>query len=259
LEAKEEEVVRLQRSGRQLRERAEQGPLPRDFTAALRRPEEVRLLAEVKRRSPSAGPIRPGADAAEIARSYEAGGAAALSILTDERFFDGSLAALEGVRSAVDLPLLRKDFVIAPVQLWEARAAGADAILLIVRILDDSRLADLHALARELAMAVLVEVHDEYELDRALTVDAVIIGINNRDLSTFTTDLSLSERLVPRVPSSVTVVAESGIRTSDDVQRLGAIGVDAILVGESLMRQEDVAAAAALLCGITRDADARRS
>jgi indole-3-glycerol phosphate synthase len=259
VEAKEEEVSGLARSTRELRGRAEQAEAARPFAAALRVATEVRLLAEIKRRSPSAGPIRPGADPAEIAHGYATGGAAALSVLTDEQFFDGSLAALGEVRAAVELPLLRKDFVIAPVQVWEGRAAGADAILLIVRILDDPRLADLQALARELGMDVLVEVHDPYELDRALKVDATLVGINNRDLTTFQTDLALSEDLAPRVDPAVTLVAESGIRTADDVRRLGEVGVDAILVGESLMRQEDVTAAAALLCGHPRDADVRRS
>jgi indole-3-glycerol phosphate synthase len=255
VEVKREEIEGLKRSARELRARAEEmnevAPA-RPFAAALRDAGEVRLLAEIKRRSPSAGPIRPGAEPAEIARAYEAGGAAALSVLTDEQFFDGYLGALGEVRGAVDLPLLRKDFLLSPLQLWEARAAGADAILLIVRILDDALLADLRVLAAELGMDALVEVHDLHELDRALRAEATLIGVNNRDLSTFRTDLRLSEEIAPRVDASVTLVAESGIRTADDVRRLGAVGVDAILVGESLMRQEDVEQAAAGLVGVPR-------
>jgi indole-3-glycerol phosphate synthase len=258
LEVKREEVERLKKTARDTRTRAEEAAPTRCFAEALRRPEEVRLLAEIKRRSPSAGPIREGADPAEIARDYEAGGAAALSVLTDEKFFDGYLGALGAARGAVEIPLLRKDFVVSPLQLWEARAAGADAVLLIARALDDALLADLHSLARELGMDALVEIHDLHELDRSLRAEATLIGVNNRDLTTFRTDLRISEEIAPRVDASVTLVAESGIRTVEDVQRLGAVGVDAILVGESLMRQPDVKAAAAALTGIARDSSARR-
>ncbi len=233
-------------------------PPTRSFAAALRGEDEVRLLAEIKRRSPSAGDIRAGADPVEVALAYRAGGAAAISVLTDGPFFGGSLDDLARVRAAVDLPLLRKDFVIAPVQISEARAAGADAILLIVRILDDAQLADLSAFAHSLGLDVLVEVHDAGELERALGIGATLIGINNRDLGTFRTDLDLSLELAQGVDPSVTLVAESGIRTGDDVRRLGAAGVDAVLVGESLMRQADLEAAAAALTGHPRDASARR-
>lgn len=258
VEVKEEEVQRLATSSRELRARAEDSEPTRDFVAALRGGSEVRLLAEIKRKSPSAGPIRPGAEPAEVARAYDEGGAAALSVLTDVRFFDGSIDALRATRDAVTLPLLRKDFFIDAVQVWEARAAGADAILLIVRILDDALLTDLQALAWELGLAVLVEVHDARELDRAMKAGARVIGINNRDLATFRTDLALSEALAPSVEPAVTLVAESGIRTGDDVRRLGEVGVDAILVGESLMRQSDISSATALLCGHPRDPNARR-
>lgn len=257
VEVKEREVEALRPRSAALREAAESAAPTRAFAAALRHPSEVRLLAEIKRRSPSAGAIREGADPAAIARAYASGGAAALSVLTDEPFFGGSLEALRAVRAAVALPLLRKDFTIDPVQVWEARGAGADAILLIVRILDDDRLGDLHALARSLGMDVLVEVHDAAELERAQRIGAALIGVNNRDLSTFTTDLSLSLRLAPQVDARVTLVAESGIRTAEDVRRLGAAGIDAILVGESLMRQTDVGTAAAALAGHARDAHAR--
>lgn len=251
-EAKRREVVGLIGRASELHAAAATAPPPRGFAAALRRPGEVRLLAEVKRRSPSAGEIRPGADPVEVARGYQSGGAAALSVLTDREFFGGDLDFLRRVSRETDLPVLRKDFVIDPVQVWEARAAGADAVLLIVRILNDAELGDLLALIGELGMDALVEVHDAEELERATDAGARLLGINNRDLDTFCTDLRLSIRLAPRVPSGATLVAESGIRTADDVRRLGDAGVDAILVGESLMRQPDLRAAAAALTGIAK-------
>ncbi|HET6229903.1 MAG TPA: indole-3-glycerol phosphate synthase TrpC [Longimicrobiaceae bacterium] len=229
----------------------------RGFAAALRRAGEVRLLAEVKRRSPSAGEIRAGANPAAVARAYESAGAAAVSVLTDREFFGGSLDALREVRAAVPLPVIRKDFIVDPVQVHEARAAGADAVLLIVRILEDASLRELHALAAELEMDVLVEVHDDEELERALGAGARLVGVNNRDLDTFTTDLALSLRIGASVPAEVTLVAESGIRTAADVDRLGAGGVDAVLVGESLMRQDDLRAAAAALVGRPKHDGAR--
>lgn len=241
----------------ELRARAADAAPPRGFAAALRRPGEVRLLAEIKRRSPSAGEIRPGADPAEVARAYRDGGAAALSVLTDREYFGGDLAFLEAVRASVDLPVLRKDFVVDPVQLWEARAAGADAVLLIVRILDAALLGDLLALAGELGMDALVEAHTADELERARGAGAVLVGVNNRDLDTFTTDLGLAERLAAGVPEAVGYVAESGIRTAADVDRMGAAGVDAVLVGESLMRQPDLRAAAAALAGRPKATGAR--
>lgn len=254
---KRDEVAALRGREAELREAAIAAPPTRGFAAALRSPAEVRLLAEIKNRSPSAGAIREGADPVDVARAYQAGGAAALSVLTDEQFFGGSLEALRRVREVVNLPLLRKDFIIDPLQIWEARAAGADAILLIVRILTDAQLRDLHARARDLGMDVLVEIHDPAELQRALAIGASLIGVNNRDLSTFRTDLSLSLSAAPGVDPAVTLVAESGIRTREDVQRLGAAGVDAILVGESLMRQPDLQAAAAALVGHPRNGQAR--
>ena len=246
------EVAALYNQRERLREAARGAAPTRGFAAALRSPAEVRLLAEIKNRSPSAGVIREGADPVDVARAYESGGAAALSVLTDERFFGGSIEALRRVRDAVNLPLLRKDFIIDPVQIWEARSAGADAILLIVRILTDDQLRDLHEEARACDMDVLVEIHDPTELDRALAIGATLIGVNNRDLSTFRTDLAMSLEVAPTIESGVTLVAESGIRTKEDVQRLGAVGVDAILVGESLMRQPDLREAAAALVGQPR-------
>lgn len=244
---KRQEIEALRGREQELRARAADAPAARGLAAALRHPDRVRLLAEIKRRSPSAGPIRPGSSPEEAARDYLAGGAAALSVLTDREYFDGSLAALEAVRAAVDLPLLRKDFTVDPLQVFEARAAGADAVLLIVRILSDAELTDLLGLAADLGMDSLVEVHDAEELDRALDAGASLVGINNRDLRTFKTDLELTLRLLDRVPPEVTLVGESGIRTAEDVRRLGAAGVDAVLVGESLMRQPDLVAAARAL------------
>ena len=246
---KHEELKTLAGAGPELRSRAAAARPPRGFAAALRRPGEVRLLAEVKRRSPSAGEIRPGADPAEVARAYQQGGAAAVSVLTDREYFGGDLDALRSVSAAVSLPVIRKDFVVDPLQVLEARAAGADAVLLIVRILEDGLLRELHAAIMELGMDALVEAHNADEVERALAAGTTLLGINNRDLDTFVTDLGLSLRLAPSVPREVTLVAESGIRTAEDVDRLGAAGVDAILVGESLMRQPELRPAAAALVG----------
>jgi indole-3-glycerol phosphate synthase len=240
LKARASELEGLARGG---------GDEPRGFAAALRRPDAVRLLAEIKRRSPSAGDIAPHADPVTVAREYEGGGAAALSVLTDREFFGGRLDFLADVRRAVPLPVLRKDFIVDPLQVYEARAAGADAVLLIVRILTDGQLSDLHGLAVELGMDVLVEVHSAAELERALGAGSTLVGVNNRDLSRFVTDLGISLSLAPSVPPQVTLVAESGIRTVDDVDRLGAAGFDAILVGESLMRQGNLRDAARVLVG----------
>jgi indole-3-glycerol phosphate synthase len=254
---KREEVARLRPLASELRDAAERASPGRGFRSALTRAGEVALLAEVKRRSPSAGEIRPGARVEEVATAYERAGAAAISVLTDELYFGGSLDALREARNAVELPLLRKDFVIAADQVWEARAAGADAILLIARILDDGEIAGFQALAGELGMDVLVEVHTREELDRVLALGSTLVGVNNRDLATFTTDLSLSIELAAAVPAGVTLVAESGIRGAGDVDLLGRAGVDAVLVGESLMREPDVEAAAAALVGRPRAMGAR--
>lgn len=249
LQVKEQEVAELRPRRSELRSRAADASPTRGFAAALRTPGRVQLLAEVKRRSPSAGTIRADAHAGEIAQAYERAGAAALSVLTDEQFFGGHLDALRSARAATGLPVLRKDFIIDPLQLWEARVAGADAILLIVRAVEQALLSDLLALAAELAMDTLVEAHTAAEVYRALATGVTLLGVNNRDLATFTTDLGLSERLVRHVPAAITFVAESGIHTPADVDRLGACGVDAVLVGEALMRQPDITAAAAALVG----------
>ena len=219
----------------------------RDFTASLRSPRHGRvgLIAEVKKASPSAGVIRPDFDPVRIARDYEAAGAHCLSVLTDEKFFQGSLDYLRAIREVVGLPLLRKDFLIDERQILEAIEWGADAILLIVAILDDDRLRRFHDLALGAGLAALVEVHDEAELDRAVAAGATLIGVNNRDLRTFKVDLATTERLAARLWNSrflpgTVLVAESGIHTSADVQRLVECGARAILVGESLMRHPDI-------------------
>ena len=221
---------------------------PRDFAAALRQPRRgtVALIAEVKKASPSAGVICPDFDAVRIAREYEAAGASCLSVLTDEQFFQGSLDYLRQIRAAVTLPLLRKDFIIDERQILEAIEWGADAILLIVAILDDARLKNFHTLATEAGLAVLVEVHDETELDWALAIGATLIGVNNRDLKTFKVDLATTERLAAKLFASaganepVLLVAESGIHTRAEVERLSSCGATAMLVGESLLRQGDI-------------------
>jgi indole-3-glycerol phosphate synthase len=243
LEVKREEVAvaRGTRSLAQIeaaaRDAAQAWPT-RGLRAALARPPgaPVRVLAEVKRASPSAGPIRPGADPAAIAAEYAAAGAAAISVLTDRRFFDGDLGFLARCRAAVSVPLLRKDFIIDPYQVAESRAAGADAILLIAAALDAEELAELAAAATAYGMDVLVEVHAVHELPAALAAGATLIGINHRDLKTMRMDLSLTPVIAARLPPGVVIVAESGIRTADDVERLGAAGAHAVLVGEHLMR-----------------------
>jgi indole-3-glycerol phosphate synthase len=228
----------------------------RDFTGALRRPKggPVALIAEVKKASPSAGVIRPDFEPVGIARAYEAAGASCLSVLTDRKFFQGSLAYLKQIRGAVNLPLLRKDFIIDERQILEAVEWGADAILLIVAILSDAQLKRFHALATGGGLAALVEVHDEAELDRALGAGAELIGVNNRNLKTFKVDLATTERLAARLTGfsrhmPPLLVAESGIHTRADVERLAKCGVQAILVGESLMKQADIRAKARELLG----------
>jgi indole-3-glycerol phosphate synthase len=220
----------------------------RDFIAALRKPKlgTMALIAEVKKASPSAGVIRPDFDPVRIAREYESAGASCLSVLTDEKFFQGSLEYLRSIRQAVQLPLLRKDFIIDERQIFEAIEWGADAILLIVSILSDEDLRRFHEIARGAGLDVLVEAHNESELDRAIGVGAELVGVNNRDLTTFKVDLATTERLAarlsraPQAPSSTLLVAESGIHHRADVERLARTGVRAILVGESLMREMDI-------------------
>lgn len=223
----------------------------RPFTGALRAraAQGTAVIAEVKKGSPSKGIIRPDFDPVEIARCYERAGAACLSVLTDERFFFGRLEYLGTIRRAVGLPLLRKEFIIDPYQVYEARVFGADAILLIAAALDDGTLAELAGLAAELQMDVLLEVHDEAELERALAVPTPMLGINNRNLKTFHTDLAVTERLLPSIPSDRLVVAESGIRTREDICRLQRAGAGAFLIGESLVREQDIEGKLAMLLG----------
>lgn len=208
-----------------------------DFLSALARPRAI--VAEIKKASPSRGVIRAEFDPVAIARSYVTHGAAALSVLTEQKFFQGHLDHLAAIRRAVPVPLLRKDFLFDEYQIHEARAYGADAVLLIVRVLDDSQLCALLELAHELGMAALVEVHDETELERAVRSGARCIGINNRDLGSFVTSLEVSERLAARVPRDRILVAESGIEGAQDIERLERAGIHCFLIGESLMRSAD--------------------
>lgn len=215
---------------------------PRGFRTALQKCVAGRfaLIAEMKRRSPSGGEIRPGFDPGQVASDYRAAGAACLSVLTDEPYFGGLDADLAAARGAVPMPALRKDFMIDPYQIAESRALGADCILLIVAALSDAEMTELAAEASRFGMDSLVEVHNEAELDRALALDATLIGINNRDLKALKTDLATFERLAPRVPRDRMLVAESGLRTHADLKRMADAGACAFLVGESLLRQPDL-------------------
>jgi indole-3-glycerol phosphate synthase len=220
----------------------------RRFHEALAQP-GIGAIAEFKRRSPSAGELRAGADVQAIARAYERAGASAMSVLTEEANFGGSLQDLRAARAACSLPILRKDFVVDPYQLYEARAAGADAVLLIVAALEDSELADLQAQAQALGLDALVEVHDADELARTAAIDPKIVGVNNRDLRDFGVDVQRTTKLRAQMPAGALVVSESGIATSEQVRELERQGVDAVLVGETLMRAEDPAKALATLLG----------
>jgi len=235
---KQAEVDALARRRAEIEAAVADAPPARDFAAALRA-DRVRVIAEIKRRSPSKGDLAPDLDPAATARAYESGGAACLSVLTDGPYFGGSSADLVAARAATSVPVLRKDFTVDPLQIDEARAMGADAVLLIVAALDDARLRDLHAYARERGLAVLVEVHDAAELERALAIAPQIIGVNARDLSTFAEDLSTGEQMIAAIPADTLAVAESAIRSVDDVRRMAAAGFDAVLVGEALVRADD--------------------
>lgn len=245
----EVEQARLQRPEETLYAQLDAAPPPRDFFGALAVEGEVRLIAEVKKASPSQGVIRADFHPVEIALTYARHGAACLSVLTDEHFFQGSLEYLRQVRAAVELPVLRKDFILDEYQLWEARLAGADAVLLIAECLDDCRLRKLHNAALDLGLTPLVELYDEANVTRVLDAGVALIGVNNRDLRTFEVDLERTLRLRERIPPECVLVAESGIRTRADVLRLQAAGVDAMLVGESLMREADIGAAVDRLLG----------
>jgi len=231
---------------------ARRSPRGDRFERALGRHDAINVIAECKRRSPSRGVLRAAYDPVAIARGYEAAGAAAISVLTEPAFFDGALAHLEAVRAAVDVPLLRKDFLVDPYQLVEAVAAGADAVLLIVAALDDG---DLGALLREAegrGLAALVEVHTETECDRALAAGARIIGVNNRNLKSLTVDVDLSERLADRITGSVIAVTESGLRSAADLARFSSLGYRAFLIGERLMTMPDPGATLADLLASAR-------
>lgn len=228
----------------------------RGFEAALRAGDHLAVIAEVKRSSPSKGPLRADLDPASMAESYERGGAVALSVLTDSEFFDGSEADLRAARGAVGTPVLRKDFTVSKRDVLDARIMGADAVLLIVAGLSDGELTDFLALARSVGMDILVEVHDEAEASRAISAGATLVGVNQRDLHTFEVDTERAVRVAGSLGSGVCRVAESGIRGRDDVARLADAGFDAVLVGESVVRSADPSAAVARLAGVPRTAGA---
>lgn len=236
----------------ELEARLADSPLPRGFVDAIREARDVALIAEIKKASPSAGLIREDFDPVELAGTYQQAGATCLSCLTDEPFFQGRLEHLESVRKHVDRPVLRKDFLLDRYQLLEARVAGADAVLLIAECLGDCELRELYFAADELGLDVLLEIYEPENLDRALDLDPALLGINNRDLKTFETDLGHTLRIGAGVPESTMLVAESGIRSRADVEYLAGGGVSAILVGETLMRSESVLEKTTELVGVPR-------
>jgi len=240
------------RSLEALRDEALAQPPTRGFAAGLAAADGLAVIAEVKRASPSKGDLNVGLDPAAVAKGYEAGDATCLSVLTDQDWFQGSAEDLQAARSAVGIPVLRKDFTVAAADVCDARIMGADAVLLIVAALDDAELADFHALATEVGLDVLVEVHDEPELERALAVGASLVGVNQRDLVTFEVDTQRAVRMAPQMPDGVIRVAESGVRGVPDATLLLEAGYDAVLVGESLVTAGDHAAAVAALRSIGR-------
>ncbi|MDP6637247.1 MAG: indole-3-glycerol phosphate synthase TrpC [Phycisphaerae bacterium] len=261
LKTKRKEVARLRTSADpdELRARVGDAPAPKNFFQAVAgRPRRaVNLIAEIKKASPSAGVIRDDFDPPAIARQYAAAGADALSVLTDEQYFQGSLDFLVQARAVVDLPLLRKDFIIDPLQIHEARAAGADAVLLIAAALEPTELGDLLGLANDLGMACLVEVHNSGELSKVETIVSQapgnLLGVNNRDLTTFKVDLATTEQLLERIGDEIPVVSESGIKTRLDVETVARAGARAILVGETLMRSDSIAGGVESLLGPLAD------
>ena len=251
--AKRAEVKALRAKRRKYTRAADDAPPPRPVLAPLRGSAHVGVFAEMKRRSPGAGPIDPGLDPLRLSAEYEAGGAFAISVLTDAIWFAGSLGDLRSVREARAVPVLRKDFVIDEIQVTEARSAGADLVLLIVRILEPALLRDLRAMIHDLGMTALVEAHDEWEVEAALEAGAGLIGVNNRDLAVFQTDLAVTERLARYVPGDVLLVSESGIRDADDVARVAAAGADAVLVGEALVRSGSPGVAVVEMAAVGRE------
>ncbi len=224
---------------KKLRELAEAATCPKDFLSSVRTKARTPIIAEIKKAAPSWGTLRKEVDVVGLAKTYQANGAAAISVLTDMTFFGGCMEDLASVSSEVAIPVLRKDFMMSVEQLCQARAAGSDAVLLIVAALDEGELSDLYNASRELGMTPLLEVHDEKELNRALCLNPEIIGINNRNLKTLQVDLKVSEALRRKIPKDVTVVAESGVSTSADIKRLLEAGIDGFLVGTSLMKSSD--------------------
>ena len=239
---------RAERSLADLESALRSTPAPRDPLPGFTAP-ELAVIAEVKRRSPSKGDLAPITDPAALAQAYSRGGASAISVLTEERRFNGSLADLAAVRAAVETPLLRKDFMVDAYQVFEARAIGADCILLIMAALEDAEAAELESLAFDLGLDVLVEVHDAAEMERALRLGSRLIGVNNRNLKTLQVDLATTEKLAPMVPKDRMLVAESGLYATADLERMHRVGASIFLVGESLMRQADVTAATRSLLG----------
>ncbi len=224
-----------------IRNLSERVSKPKDFRAALHRDDTVALIAEVKKASPSKGLLMPDFDHLMLGTTYAANGASAISVLTDETFFQGHLDYLTDLSKAVDIPTLRKDFIIDPYQIYEARLSGAAAVLLIVAALDDTQLADLYALITALGMNALIEVHNEAELDRAMKINPRIVGVNNRDLKTFDVDLGTTERIANLIASDVTLIAESGLKSGEDIAKMGAMGAHAVLIGEGLVTANNIA------------------
>ena len=251
LAATETRLTALKARRRELELRAARAIAPTPFSAALEGP-AVGVIAEVKRYSPSAGPIAPGLDPVDHAAAYASGGAVAISVLTDEAHFGGSLDDLERVVRQVSVPVLRKDFILDELQLVEARGAGASAVLLIVRALTPRRLRELSRAARGMGLATLIEAHTDAELDLALGADPTAVGVNSRDLTTFSVDLAVAERLVARTPGAVRVIAESGIEHRADVERMAAAGADLVLVGAAVARSGNPGAAVRALTGVPR-------
>ena len=251
------EIGALRRRRLDLRRAAEDAPPPRPALDPMRRRSRVGVIAEVKRRSPGAGEIDLALDPVALSAEYEGAGAMAVSVLTDGPWFGGSLDDLGAVRSAGAIPVLRKDFVIDPLQVYEGRAAGADLMLLIVRILDRVMLADLRAMIHDLGMTALVEAHDEWEVETALESGAALVGVNNRDLTVFRTDLAVTERLARYLPGDVLLVSESGIRSRADVERVAGAGADAVLVGEALVRSGEPGRLVEEMGSVPREAGVR--